>query len=73
MRFAPVNDGPGASESSVRAVIPPRNDELEARKLATSGSRQEHEKTSQQEAILKSMGIGLKPGQKIKIAPRESS
>jgi len=74
MRFAPVNDGPGASESSVRAVIPPRNDELEARKLATSGSSgQEHERTSQQEAILKSMGLGLKPGQKIKIAPRESS
>jgi len=61
----------GGLESSNRAVVAPRKVEPEDQKLVSS-IVQDKGKLSEQEAVLKSLGLGgLKPGQKIKIAPRE--
>jgi len=63
--------GIGGVESSYRAVVHPRKDGPDSQKLASSID-QDKGKLSQQEAVLKSLGLGgLKPGQQIKIAPRE--
>lgn len=60
MPRAPVHDGLGAEYSSSRAVVPPRHEE------------KEDVHVSQQEVVLNSLGLGLRPGQKIKIAPRKN-
>jgi hypothetical protein len=68
MICAPASD---RVESSNRAGVLPRKDELEFQRLASSID-QDKRKLSQQEAVLMSSGLGgLKPGQQIKIAPRE--
>jgi len=54
-----------------RAVIPPRNDAKESQRVEAAMMNQNDQKREAQEAVLMSLGLGLKPGQKITIAPRK--
>ena len=55
-----------------RPAVKPRNETFDRERAAMSSSSSENKNKMQtQEEILKSLGLGLKAGQKIRIAPRE--